>query len=59
VVRFEITPKQQFSLKRQSGGSVTNYAEAPVQLQITPEAFANFSPGFERQREPWVNPTMN
>src|SRR5215213_8930434 len=25
------------------------------QFEITPKAFANFSPGFERSREPWGN----
>ena len=25
-----------------------------VELQFTPKAFANFSPGLERQRQPWV-----
>ena len=25
------------------------------QFEITPKAFANFSPGFERSREPWEN----
>jgi len=24
-----------------------------VQFEITPKAFANFSPGLERQRQPW------
>ena len=26
---------------------------AVVQFEITPKALANFSPGFERSREPW------
>jgi hypothetical protein len=45
---YECVAPQQLSLH-------THTSKAVMQFEITRKALANFSPGLERQRQPWVS----
>jgi len=50
VHQFEITPKESLEITRIMPKALANFSRC-----LTPKAFANLSPGLERERQPWVN----